>query len=189
MPPQDTEQFRNSLEYKLGYQYMESLADKMCQSTIWEQLVDAFPMLSKQLPNMVSVLNLFVSFFAIYCLHTGNYIIGVVSLIIRCYLDMLDGTVARRCDMASRVGNILDHSGDILYALGYVVILCTHAIQPGFLKWIMLIIMVLGVIDVVYLMTNDENKHIHPIFERINENMMVMQFSFYFVLMYVLHRK
>lgn len=188
MPSQDTEQFRNSLEYKLGYQYMELLADKMCESTIWEQLVDAFPMLSKQLPNMVSVLNLFVSFFAIYCLHTGNYIIGVVSLLIRCYLDMLDGTVARRCDMVSRVGNIVDHIGDILFLLGYVIILCTHAIHPGFLKWIGLIMVSMAAIDIVYLMTNDEGKHIHPLFLWLNENLMILQLFTYVLLMYVLHK-
>ena len=188
MPPQDTEQFRNSLEYKLGYQYMELLADKMCESTIWEQLVDAFPMLSKQLPNMVSVLNLFVSFFAIYCLHTGNYIIGVVSLLIRCYLDMLDGTVAQRCDMVSRVGNIVDHIGDILFLLGYVVILCTHAIHPGFIKWIGLIIISMAAIDIVYLIIHDEDKHIHPLFLWPNENSMILKLFYYVVLMYVLHK-
>lgn len=71
-------------------------------------------------PNVITGINLFVITPLIFynLIYNGNYIILLGIVLIRVYLDILDGHIARRCKLQSRFGAMFDLSGDTILVLG-----------------------------------------------------------------------
>lgn len=70
-------------------------------------------------PNMVTLLNLIVGVFIFVNIFKNKpYIVLILLSILNRYLDMMDGEIARSCNKKSKLGAILDISGDILLYLG-----------------------------------------------------------------------
>jgi CDP-diacylglycerol--glycerol-3-phosphate 3-phosphatidyltransferase len=64
--------------------------------------------------NAITVLGLFISFGAAYLLSRGWFMSGGIVLLIAAAFDLLDGTLARMQDQASRFGAFLDSVSDRL---------------------------------------------------------------------------
>lgn len=65
-------------------------------------------------PNYVTFFNIFLSFQVVFMyLHNSNY--TWLVFFIRSFLDIVDGTLARKCNRCSRLGHVLDNLGDLLF--------------------------------------------------------------------------
>lgn len=139
-----------------GYPYTEKWATAICESSIWSQLSTAFPIVDHQLANFFTFCNMFVSAWVLVCLHTRMYVVGYVLLVLRMYLDMLDGSVARECS-ATRFGNMFDHGVNILFTIGIFTILLVNPI-PKWIKYVAIVIMALVVYANVQLIYDEKKQ-------------------------------
>jgi phosphatidylglycerophosphate synthase len=77
-------------------------------------------------PNIITGINLFlITPLILYnFIYNGSYIILFGLILIRVYLDILDGHIARRCKLQSRFGAMFDLFGDIflIFSLSLIVI-------------------------------------------------------------------
>lgn len=68
-------------------------------------------------PNTITLCNnLLVTPYLLYNLYYDYYIISILLVWLRAYLDGLDGYIARKYDKCSKLGDIYDHFSDCLYA-------------------------------------------------------------------------
>jgi phosphatidylglycerophosphate synthase len=74
-------------------------------------------------PNGVTVLSIIFSFIAIYLLWAGNLILFVFFSALAYWMDDLDGVMARKYKLTSKIGEILDHVSDALYFVGVYLVL------------------------------------------------------------------
>ena len=139
-----------------GYPYTEKWATAMCESSIWNQLSTTLPILDHQLANLVTFCNVFVSGLVLVCLHKRMYLLGYILMVLRLYLDMLDGSVARECS-STRFGNMFDHGLDILFTIGIFTILLVNPI-PKWIKYVVIVIMASVVYGNVQLIYYDDEK-------------------------------
>ena len=66
-------------------------------------------------PNIITILNFIPALFIFFNIkHNKPYYILIILSIINRYLDMLDGEIARSCDKKSKLGAVLDITGDII---------------------------------------------------------------------------
>lgn len=81
-------------------------------------------------PNVITIINFILGFSIIYYLYCCNlnltinmkYLI-VFLIILRVFLDALDGTIARMYKKESEFGRYLDISSDIFFYIGLIVII------------------------------------------------------------------
>lgn len=65
-------------------------------------------------PNMVTLISTFFTLFTIYFLEKNNMILATCSYLVGYILDCVDGKMARKYNMGSDLGMVLDTSSDIL---------------------------------------------------------------------------
>ena len=112
-----------SFDDLFGYRHTKKWAKSMCNPWL-EFCEENAPVLKYQLPNIVTTINIVVTVGAFASLYLGAtkntmyYVVGLLFLCIRQYLDMLDGSVARTCNMKSKFGNYYDHISDALFIVG-----------------------------------------------------------------------
>ena len=76
-------------------------------------------------PNIVTIVNYFVTLYIIHCLYKDKSTKHLLALVcVHMLLDCLDGSIARNCNSSSYLGGMLDITGDmfmhvslLLYAL------------------------------------------------------------------------
>lgn len=68
----------------------------------------------KQIPNIITLLNLSCGFFAVVFLWQGNYQYAVYLILLACILDFLDGFFAKILHAASEIGKQLDSLADMV---------------------------------------------------------------------------
>ena len=112
-----------SFDDLFGYRQTKKWAKSMCNP--WMEFCEVnAPVLKYQLPNIVTTINIVVTVGAFASLYLGAtrntmyYAVGLIFLGVRQYLDMLDGSVARTCDMKSKFGNYYDHISDAVFIVG-----------------------------------------------------------------------
>lgn len=100
-------------EEKTINNFSDPFFDTILFTPIAELLVD--PLYSLGLtPNMVTIISTIFTLATIYFLHTGNVIIAVLSYIIGYTLDCVDGKIARKYNMMSNFGMVLDLTTDFI---------------------------------------------------------------------------
>lgn len=151
----------NSFDDKYGYQITRRWAKVMCKH--WDHGCKKMNWtgIRNQLANLVTTVNIVFTGLIFACLYLGArknpiyYAIGVILITVRQYLDMLDGAVARVCDMKSQFGNLYDHIADAFFILGMLGIF-VYLMPPqsrmwaaGFATFGMLIFLseILGIIE------------------------------------------
>mgnify|MGYP006083814253 CR=1 FL=1 len=169
-----------------GYAYTEKWAWSMCRSPIWEDMVDKIPLLNNQLANIVSLCNAVVSSIVVFCLYNGFYITGYVFLILRMYLDMLDGSVARECNMKSNFGNYLDHSIDTMFTIA-VTLIVVYSSVPILFKIIIILLSLMVIYAMFVIIIHDDNGPDNPNF--IEENLLIVESIVYMVIAIFLYIK
>lgn len=180
---------KHSFDDVYGYQHTQRWAKILCkESGWWERVCDALRLegaARKQLPNIVTTCNLFFTFVVLGCLYLGAekspvyYVVGVIALVVRQYLDMMDGSVARVCDMKSRFGNYYDHVSDAAYVLGLLTLFVYLTPPPGktvaaFLSGLGFIAFVVDIVNVI------EEKDVTN--DHINDNLMILNVMVYLVI-------
>ena len=63
-------------------------------------------------PNAVSILAVLVSVASCFAFADGSIVFGLLFMAIACWMDMLDGSIARAKGQATRFGQVFDHTLD-----------------------------------------------------------------------------
>jgi phosphatidylserine synthase len=74
-------------------------------------------------PNMLTTFCIFSSILALYFLYLRNFFGVILFIILRMYFDYVDGMFARKYKMTSKFGDKYDHIGDVLFFIGYIIII------------------------------------------------------------------
>jgi phosphatidylglycerophosphate synthase len=68
-------------------------------------------------PNIITFSNILLRIYIIYNLQKYIYINIPIYIIFSCFLDYLDGYIARKYNMITKCGDYLDHIGDIIFLI------------------------------------------------------------------------
>jgi hypothetical protein len=183
---------KNSFDDIYGYQPTRKWAKMMCKQ--WDKTCDTFKWngMRKQLANIVTTGNLVVTGLVFACLYLGSkrhpiyYVVGIVLLTVRQYLDMLDGSIARVCDMKSQFGNIYDHVADAVFMLGMLG-LFVYLVPPHARMWVggfATFGMLLFLSDIIGIIDGCEDDSIMS--DTINDHLILVNVGFYVVLVAVI---
>jgi cardiolipin synthase len=82
------------------------------------------------LPNMLTLLRLFMVPFILWALLEGRDALGLLLLVVAGLTDFLDGRLARRFG-GTRLGRVLDPLADRLLLSGVAVVLAVRELLPG----------------------------------------------------------
>ena len=98
-------------------------------------------------PNQITLFNYLISFLVLYLFYYDKSIIIIILLaIFRSFLDILDGSIARKCNKYSDLGDKLDHYGDIIYTLFLILIIYFKIKNKIYLLVLVLILFILNYI-------------------------------------------
>jgi phosphatidylglycerophosphate synthase len=70
------------------------------------------PFLFRINPVIITILSLLLAIFTGYLFFLGSWTLGALTLIISAILDALDGEIARKYKVATKFGDLLDHTFD-----------------------------------------------------------------------------
>ena len=68
----------------------------------------------KHVPNLLTILRFLLIPVILYFIFTGNYLLGFVFFTISGITDILDGTIARKFNLISTFGKLMDPLADKL---------------------------------------------------------------------------
>jgi len=68
-------------------------------------------------PNIITLLNIIIVSFGYFFLEWNNYLVVGIIIIISLFLDLADGSVARKLNKVSKLGNLLDNFSDYYFIL------------------------------------------------------------------------
>ena len=104
-------------------------------------------------PNIITGINLFLITPLIFYnfIYNGNYIILLGLVLIRIYLDILDGHIARKCKMQSKFGAFFDLFGDTILALGLGLIVFYYIYYLGQHNYVLSTIVTIIFIYFIYI--------------------------------------
>lgn len=100
----------------------------------------------KHIPNILTILRFIFIPIILYFIFTGNYILGIVSFTISGITDVLDGFIARKFNLISNFGKLMDPLADKLTQISVLASLTTVKIIP---VWILAIVVLKELIMVV----------------------------------------
>ncbi len=91
----------------------------------------------KYVPNTLTILRFFLIPLILYFIFTGNYLLGFVFFTLSGITDILDGTIARKFNLISNFGKLMDPLADKLTQISVLASLVIKNIIP---IWILLIV-------------------------------------------------
>lgn len=100
----------------------------------------------KYIPNTLTILRFIFIPIILYFIFTGNYILGIVFFTISGITDVLDGFIARKFNLISNFGKLMDPLADKLTQISVLASLTTVKIIP---VWILVIVVLKELIMVV----------------------------------------
>ena len=92
----------------------------------------------KQLPNLLTAARLLAAPYILYLLWTGEYRTAIVWFSIASFTDVLDGFLARRLRVTSKIGALLDPVADKILLSGSFLTLGLKGVIPFWLMTIVL---------------------------------------------------
>lgn len=105
----------------------------------------------RNIPNIITVLRIAFGFILIFSLLKKNDILFWLSLSTVILSDGLDGFLARKLNVVSDLGKVLDHITDKLLALCVAFILCVHYALYWWVFYVMLTREILTSIFAIYI--------------------------------------
>ncbi len=90
--------------------------------------------------NFLSAFRIFASFAIIGTLMSGMYMTTLILFLIAALTDFFDGYLARKYDVCTKLGGVMDHIGDKLLVVNTFVLLCI--MMPVWFTVIPIIIMI-----------------------------------------------
>ena len=100
----------------------------------------------KHIPNILTILRFIFIPIILYFIFTGNYILGVVFFTISGITDVLDGFIARKFNLVSNFGKLMDPLADKLTQISVLACLVKVEIIPF---WILVIVILKELLMVV----------------------------------------
>ena len=92
----------------------------------------------KHIPNILTILRFIFIPIILYFIFTGNYILGIVFFTISGITDVLDGFIARKFNLVSNFGKLMDPLADKLTQIATLTSLVITDIIP---IWILIIVL------------------------------------------------
>lgn len=93
----------------------------------------------KHVPNLLTICRfLLIPFIIIYAL-SGNYLLAIIFLTLSGITDVLDGTIARKFNLISNFGKLMDPLADKLTQISILATLAVKRIIP---LWILIIVLI-----------------------------------------------
>jgi len=118
-------------------------------------------------PNMVTYASILAASAAIYLCFTGHPVLASLLWLLNYIFDIVDGFMARRFHMETRLGSILDHGSDVMAFVGLMAFVISRIkSQP---KWPLSIEIIL-LIGVWYHLSCQEKDTPHIAFDGIDGN-------------------
>ena len=100
----------------------------------------------KYVPNMLTITRLILIPFIVFYIFTGSYILAFILFTISGMTDIADGCIARKFNLVSNVGKLLDPLADKLTQIATLTSLTIKSIIP---VWILLIVVIKEFIMIV----------------------------------------
>lgn len=100
----------------------------------------------KHVPNILTVIRFLLIPVILICIFTNNYLLAFVVFTISGLTDILDGFIARKFDLVSNFGKLMDPLADKLTQIS---LLCALAWQNIIPFWILMIVLLKEIIMVI----------------------------------------
>ena len=100
----------------------------------------------KHIPNILTILRFIFIPIILYFIFTGNYVLGIVFFTISGITDVLDGFIARKFNLVSNFGKLMDPLADKLTQISVLACLVKVNIIPF---WILVIVILKELLMVV----------------------------------------
>ena len=100
----------------------------------------------KHIPNILTIIRFIFIPIILYFIFTGNYVLGIVFFTISGVTDVLDGFIARKFNLISNFGKLMDPLADKLTQISVLASFVTVDIIPF---WILVIVILKELIMVV----------------------------------------
>ena len=100
----------------------------------------------KNVPNALTIVRFLLIPIILYFIFTGNYLLGFVFFTISGLTDILDGTIARKFNLISNFGKLMDPLADKLTQISVLASLVIKDIIP---IWILIIVMAKELIMII----------------------------------------
>ena len=100
----------------------------------------------KNVPNALTIVRFLLIPIILYFIFTGNYLLGFVFFTISGLTDILDGTIARKFNLISNFGKLMDPLADKLTQISVLASLVIKDIIP---VWILIIVMAKELIMII----------------------------------------
>lgn len=92
-------------------------------------------------PNMITLFGMCVRIWSIWSLFRGDKVSFLIGAILGYYCDCLDGHFARKYNMITVVGDLLDHFSDAMFQLGIVYYLVSSStLKDSCMIWPIMIV-------------------------------------------------
>lgn len=100
----------------------------------------------RALPNLVSLGRVAFVYVAIWLFYDGRFAVGLAVGVLAGWSDYLDGYLARRLKLSTRIGALIDQAADVLFITGCIFIFVRDGTWPWILIYVVLLreIMVLN---------------------------------------------
>ena len=100
----------------------------------------------KNVPNALTIVRFILIPIILYFIFTGNYLLGFIFFTISGLTDILDGTIARKFNLISNFGKLMDPLADKLTQISVLASLVIKNIIP---IWILIIVMAKELIMII----------------------------------------
>ena len=100
----------------------------------------------KYIPNLLTILRLIFIPIILYFIYTSNYILSFIFFTLSAITDVLDGFIARKFDLISNIGKLLDPLADKLTQICVLAAMVKMEIIPF---WILVIVVLKELVMVV----------------------------------------
>ena len=93
----------------------------------------------KHVPNILTILRFFLIPFTIYFIVKDKYIVAIIFLLLSGLTDVLDGTIARKFNLITNFGKLIDPLADKITQVSILATLVTKNIIP---LWILVVVLI-----------------------------------------------
>ncbi len=102
--------------------------------------------MQKNIPNILTIIRFLLIPIILYFIITGNYLLGFIFFTISGITDILDGTIARKYNLISTFGKLMDPLADKLTQISVLATLTFKDIIP---IWILVIVILKELIMII----------------------------------------
>lgn len=136
-------------------------------------------------PNTITFLSFITSVFAIFFLKNNYYILFAILFFIGYIFDCMDGYMARKFNMSSNIGDLLDHGSDLLEFIFLLYVIYPYVINHYYRYPIVCISIILLIIHQINVGCSELNSSVNTgytlkLYELLCPNKEIIKYTKYF---------